>query len=119
METLHLHNLDEGEKTHTADEPSVATSHHPETHAQGRVISMKQVQLTKFNIPLTMGARTTTVKRNWEKAGITALWNESSWAKSLANKSKRANLTDFDKFKLMKLKQRRRILLNREMKRLS
>merc|ERR1711915_20186 len=82
------------------------------------VISMKQVQLTKFKVSIAMGARTVTVKKAWEKAGISASWAESSWAKSLENKAKRANLSDFDRFKLMKLKQQRRVIISREVQRL-
>ncbi len=36
-----------------------------------------------------------------------AKWNESSWAKKLASKAKRANLGDFDRFKVMVAKKQK------------
>jgi large subunit ribosomal protein L14e len=36
-----------------------------------------------------------------QAADILAKWESTSWAKKLAAKKKRANLTDFDRFKVM------------------
>lgn len=57
---------------------------------------------------LPRGARTGTVKKYWEKAGIDAKWKESNWAKKRLQKSRRSALTDFDRFKVMRLKKQRR-----------
>merc|ERR1711931_207005 len=83
------------------------------------VISMKSIQLTKFTTDAKLGAKTSTVKKCWEKAGITDKWNASSWAISLEQKKKRQNLNCFDRFKLMKLKQARRVIISREVARLN
>lgn len=55
---------------------------------------------------LPRGARTGAVRSAWEKAEIDSKWAESSWAKSAARSTKRRALTDFDRFKLMRLKKR-------------
>merc|ERR1712121_27028 len=70
-----------------------------------RSVNLKNVQLTKFKIEYLHGARTKNVIKAWNAADIDAKWAETSWAKNLAKKSLRSNLTDFDRFKLMKLKQ--------------
>jgi len=59
------------------------------------------------------------VKKCWEKADIDAKWAASSWAVSLKQKERRQNLNCFDRFKLMKLKQARRVIISREVARLN
>ena len=61
--------------------------------------------LTKFLVKIPHSAREKTLKNAWTKAEIEKKWAESSWAKRLAAQSVRANLTDFDRFKLMRAKQ--------------
>merc|ERR1712098_785164 len=70
------------------------------------VVNLKQVQLTRFKVSLPMGARTGTLQKVWEKDDINAQWTATNWAKKIALKEKRASLSDFDRFKLMKLKQK-------------
>lgn len=40
----------------------------------------------------------------WEKLEIDSKWRDSSWAKARAQREKRRNLTDFERFKVMKLR---------------
>ena len=61
--------------------------------------------MTKFKVEYLYGARTKNVVKAWKAADIDAKWAETSWSKNLAKKSLRSNLSDFDRFKLMKLKQ--------------
>merc|ERR1739838_569075 len=78
------------------------------------VIGMKQIQLTKFTVKVSVGARTGTVKKAYDAAKINELFAETAWAKSVANKAKRASLSDFERFKLRQLKKKRNMLINRE-----
>jgi large subunit ribosomal protein L14e len=48
------------------------------------------------------------VKRAWEKAGIDAKWKESNWAKKRQTQARRKALTDFERFKVLRLKKQRR-----------
>lgn len=48
------------------------------------------------------------MKKFWEEAQIDAKWKESSWAKRKEQNERRRALTDFDRFKVMRLKKQRR-----------
>lgn len=62
---------------------------------------------------LPRGARTGAVKAAWEKAGIDEKWRESNWAKKRAQQVRRKALTDFERFKVMRLKKQRRFEENK------
>jgi large subunit ribosomal protein L14e len=63
------------------------------------------VTLTPFTIPkLPRAAGTGPVKRLWEKEEIDSKWANSTWAKRAAQADRRKNLTDFERFKVMRLK---------------
>ena len=49
-------------------------------------------------------AGTGAVAKLWEKEEIDKKWTESSWAKKREQQSRRKNLTDFERFKVMRLK---------------
>jgi large subunit ribosomal protein L14e len=57
---------------------------------------------------LPRGARTGAVKKAWEEAGIEEKWQESAWAKKRAQKERRRALTDFERFKVMRLRKQAR-----------
>ena len=57
---------------------------------------------------LPRGARRTKVEEMWEEAGIDKSWKESSWAKKRDQQARRKQLTDFDRFKVMRLQKQRR-----------
>lgn len=74
-----------------------------------QLVSFSNVVLTDFVVAnLPRGARTPTVKKFWEKAEIDKKWKESNWAKKRDQQTKRAALTDFDRFKVLRLKKQRR-----------
>merc|ERR1711981_412620 len=74
-------------------------------------INMNNIQLTKFKLEFLYGAKTSTVKKAWEAADMCAKWNATAWAKNIVKKNTRANLGDFDRFRVMKLKQQRRHII--------
>lgn len=72
-------------------------------------IALSQCILTPLVLEkLPRGARTGAVKAAWEKAGIEAKWQQSAWAQKRAKKELRAGLTDFDRFKVMRLRKQQR-----------
>lgn len=77
----------------------------PTTGVSRQSMNIKTLYLTKFLIKIPHSARQGTVKKAWAKAEIDKKWAESNWAKRLAAASLRANLTDFDRYKLMRAKQ--------------
>jgi large subunit ribosomal protein L14e len=76
-----------------------------------KAISFKQLHLTKFVIKFPHSARTRTVRKAWEKADVNKQWAETTWAKKIAATKLRKELSDFDRFKLMKAKQARNRLV--------
>ena len=78
------------------------------------VRNFKDLQLTKFKIPLRVGQRSKSVKKSYDEAGVNAKWTESLWAKKIAKKSLRSNLTDFERFKVFRAKQLRNRLIRTE-----
>merc|ERR1712058_164580 len=68
-------------------------------------MNFKAMHLTPFTIKIARSARAGTVRKAWEAAEIT---------KKLASREKRAALSDFDRFKLMKAKQMQNRIINVE-----
>merc|ERR1711881_397242 len=66
-----------------------------------RTVNLNNIQLTKFKCDIFHGARTKTLA--------------SAWAKNIARKNTRANLNDFQRFKLMKLKQAKKQLVDSQL----
>lgn len=83
-------------------------------HIQRQAIALAKVVLTPLVLSgLPRGARTATVTKKWEAAGIDAKWSATSWAKKLAARSTRAHLSDFERFQVLVLKKQRRFAVNR------
>ncbi|EAA36538.1 hypothetical protein GE21DRAFT_2093 [Neurospora crassa] len=81
----------------------------PKLAAPRGVVSLSRTLLTPLVVEkLPRGARTGAVKKAWEAAGIDAKWKESNWAKKQLQQERRKALTDFDRFKVMRLKKQRR-----------
>ncbi|KAI0838217.1 ribosomal protein L14-domain-containing protein [Hypoxylon sp. FL0890] len=74
-----------------------------------QAVSFSDVLLSDLKIEkLPRAVRTGTLKGAWEKAEIDAKWKESKWAKRKDQTERRKALTDFDRFKVMRLKKQRR-----------
>ncbi|KAG7296182.1 hypothetical protein JYU34_021283 [Plutella xylostella] len=63
-------------------------------------IRLNQLHLTKFRLSYPFTAPTRVVRKAWTDAKLNEKWVESQWATKLANKEKRAQMTDYDRFKL-------------------
>lgn len=67
--------------------------------------ALAHVTLTPIVIPkLPRGARTGVVKAAWEKNEVESKWEGSAWAKGRDRSAKRRQLTDFERFKVMRLR---------------
>ena len=53
---------------------------------------------------LPRGAGRGAVARAWEKNEVEKKWDQSAWAKRREQREKRRNLSDFDRFKVLRLK---------------
>merc|ERR1719231_2010834 len=65
------------------------------------MMPIKRLSLTDFKSTIPRGAREKTLKLALEKDGIMAKWENTAWAKKLKAKKARADMNDFDRFKLM------------------
>ncbi|OKL63143.1 60S ribosomal protein L14-B [Talaromyces atroroseus] len=72
-------------------------------------LALSHATLTPFVIPkLPRAAGTGPVRKLWEKEGIDSKFASSSWAKKNAQAERRKNLTDFERFKVLRLKKQTR-----------
>ncbi|KXN73805.1 putative ribosomal protein [Conidiobolus coronatus NRRL 28638] len=87
----------------------------PTTGVPRHAHSFKNLRLLPYTLPkLPRGIRSAGLKKAIESAELVSKWEASTWAQKLAKRAKRATLTDFDRFKLMKLRKQRRSILNKE-----
>jgi large subunit ribosomal protein L14e len=77
-------------------------------------VNTKNIRLTDLKLKITWGARPGTVKKAWAAANMTEAYAQTDMAKAAATKSRRANLSDFERYKLMRLKQARNRIVNQE-----
>ncbi|KAK3363353.1 ribosomal protein L14-domain-containing protein [Lasiosphaeria hispida] len=81
----------------------------PQLAAPRGTVSLSNTLLTPLVIEkLPRGARSGAVKKAWEKSEIDAKWKAGNWAKKQLQQERRRSLTDFDRFKVMRLKKQRR-----------
>ncbi|KAI9890261.1 MAG: hypothetical protein M1814_004296 [Vezdaea aestivalis] len=59
-------------------------------------------------IKLPRAAGTGAVRKVWEKSEVEKKWSETSWAKKHDQQVRRKGLTDFERFKVMKLRKQTR-----------
>lgn len=75
-------------------------------------IPLAHVTLTSLCLDkLPRRARTGAMRKAWEKSGIDAKWAETGYAKKKEQQDRRRNLTDFERFKVMRLRKQVRLLL--------
>lgn len=77
----------------------------PTTGVARQPYSFKRLVLTNLvvkSLPRNAGSKI--VKEYVEKNNIVAAWEKTAWAQKLKTREVRANLTDFERFKLRKLK---------------
>lgn len=76
--------------------------------ATREAIHLGQVVLTPLSFALPRGARSAVVAKKFAAAGITEKWNQTAWAKKIAQRQRRAALTDFERFQVMVLRKQKR-----------
>jgi large subunit ribosomal protein L14e len=84
-----------------------------------QVIPYSRISLTDLTVDVQMNARAKTLKAAWAKADTVATWEKTSWAKKLSSKKKRANLSDFGRFKVMVARKQKNALVAKKIKELS
>jgi large subunit ribosomal protein L14e len=73
-------------------------------------LSLRRVTLTDYKIDIKRGAKRAEVLKAIEDFKLEEKFKKSNFAKKNEIRQKRANLTDFDRFKVMRLRQKRAVL---------
>jgi len=79
-----------------------------------QIINFRRIALTDFKVKIARNARGKTLKAAWKEGDIESKWGATSWAKKLVAKKRRANLTDFERFQVMKAKQQKAQILGKK-----
>lgn len=77
----------------------------PCTGVKRQAISFNKLCLTDFKIRISRSAREKQLRKAYETADISTKWEQTAWARRIAKKARRKELTDFDRFKLRVLRQ--------------
>ncbi|CAE1253279.1 RP-L14e [Acanthosepion pharaonis] len=77
-------------------------------------INFKSLHLTRFVLNFRHSAKSHEVKTAWERKAINRRWAQSQWAKKIECRKKKAKMTDFDRYKLMRAKQSRNKIIRLE-----
>ena len=81
-------------------------------------LSLRRVTLTDDKINIKRGAKRDEVFKAIEEYKLNDKYKKSTFAKKAEKREKRANLTDFDRFKVMRLRQKRAVLRHMALKKL-
>merc|ERR1719159_2171162 len=80
------------------------------------MLPVMRLSLTDLKAKLSRGAREKSLRTALEKDAVMAKWAETAWAKKLKAKETRANMTDFERFKLMVAKKKRSAVVKAALK---
>ncbi|CEM16919.1 unnamed protein product [Vitrella brassicaformis CCMP3155] len=73
----------------------------PLTGVVRQTIPYKRLRLTDLRVEVDRGCSTDSLAQALEDDSTLSKWEETTWAKKLAAKKRRANLTDLERFKVM------------------
>ena len=73
-------------------------------------LSLRRVSLTDFKLDIKRGAKRDEVLKAIEAYKLEDKFKKSAYTKKVELRKTRANLTDFDRFKVMRLRQKRAVL---------
>jgi len=79
----------------------------PTSGIKRQIISYNQLALTDLKVDIKRGCNTEDLKAALESDGTDEKFANSAWGKKIANKKKRAALTDFERYKVMVARQKR------------
>ena len=85
------------------------------TGVMRQIIPFKRIALTDLKVPISKNARQKRLTEAWEAKNILAKWENTTWAKKLAAKKKRASLNDFERFQLMVARKQKAKLVNEKL----
>ncbi|KAI4158109.1 MAG: hypothetical protein LQ342_007743 [Letrouitia transgressa] len=79
-------------------------------------VGLSNVIVTPIVIPkLPRAAGRGAVAKAWEKEEVESKWDQSAWAKRREQREKRRSLSDFERFKVLKLRKQARFEVQKSM----
>ena len=90
--------------------------HGPKEGVRRQEISLKRLSLTDFKLDIQRGIHKDALVKAIEDYKLDDKFKESPYSKKVERRNKRANLTDFDRFKVMRLRQKRAVLRHKAVK---
>ncbi len=86
----------------------------PATEVPRQALSLAHVVLTPLTVPnVTRGARSVIIAKKWAASDVSKKWAASSWAKKIAQRERRSQLTDFERFQVGVFKKQKKYALNK------
>ncbi|KAF5099972.1 hypothetical protein D0Z00_001452 [Geotrichum galactomycetum] len=86
----------------------------PTTGVPRQGVALAHVVLTPHVVAkLPRAARSSAVAKKWEASEIDAKWAKSAWAQKIAQRQRRAALSDFERFQVLLLKKQQRLAVNK------
>ena len=83
--------------------------HGPKSNVRRQEISIRRLTLTDYKLDIHRGIHKDALIKAIDDAQLEKKINSTPYAKKIARRQKRANLTDFDRYKVMILRQNRRV----------
>ena len=90
--------------------------HGPKEGVRRQEISLKRLSLTDFKLDIKRGIHKDDLVKAIDNYKLDEKFKESYYAKKIERRKKRRSLTDFDRFKVMRLRQKRSVLRHKAAK---
>ena len=84
--------------------------HGPKEGVRRQEISLRRITLTDFKLDIKRGIHKDDLVKAIENDKIDEKFKNSTFGKKMERRAKRANLSDFERFKVMRLRQKRAVL---------
>lgn len=81
------------------------------TGVRRQSLPLTRLSLTDIVVKIPHGVRQKTLSKTWTTEDVLGKWNKTSWAKKRAARAAKANLGDFDRFKVMVAKRKVRFIV--------
>lgn len=85
------------------------------TNFTRKLVPIKRLSLTDHKVKIPRNARQKTIAKAFAKAKVAEKWSQSAWAKKLDAQKKRAEMSDFERFKVMLARKTRSAHIKKEL----
>lgn len=90
----------------------------PTTGVLRQQMPFSRVSLTEYVVPVKRNQKTSSVAKIFDQEDIVKKWNNSVSGKHIETRLRRANLTDFERFKLMVAQKKKSLAVKRELRKI-